>query len=50
MKTQIYPEVFASAIVVAENLKRQLEARLINKTAGTATLELDQSVEVFVPA
>lgn len=33
MKTQIYPEVFASAMVVAENLKRQLEARLINKTA-----------------
>jgi len=33
MRNQITPEAFASAMVVAENLKRQLEARLINKTA-----------------
>lgn len=34
MKTQISPEVFARAMVVAENLKQQLEARLINKTSS----------------
>jgi hypothetical protein len=33
MSTQISPEAFASAMVVAENLKQQLEARLNNKTA-----------------
>ncbi|MBP6744947.1 hypothetical protein KA344_06905 [bacterium] len=33
MKTQISPEVFARAMVVAENLKQQLEARLLNKAA-----------------
>lgn len=33
MRAQISPEAFASAMAVAENLKQQLEARLINKTA-----------------
>ena len=33
MRNQITPEAFARAMVVAENLKQQLEARLINKTA-----------------
>ena len=33
MKTQVSPDVYARALVAAENLKRQLEARLINKTA-----------------
>lgn len=33
MEPQVSPEVFARAMVVAENLKQQLEARLINKTS-----------------
>lgn len=33
MRNQITPEAFASAMVVAENLKQQLEARLVHKTS-----------------
>jgi hypothetical protein len=54
MKAQVSPEVFARAMVVAENLKRQLEARLINKTppagsCGTSRAGPSRVVAISIP-